>query len=232
MRHLKTMAIATAVSVAFAMPALADCRIDASSDFTTQMKSVKSESARNDLTALRNAAEVLKRHDKDEACQTVVKAMTELRTAFAKPNATAAAATGEDRVAQKADRSDVAERSGPLELKRLRASKLMGADLIGPNGDEVAEIDDLVLNRSGGDYAIVSFGGFLGMGDEQAAVPVRQILVVRDGDNVTFKLPMTVDQLKAAPRFKKNSQEWFEDDSWWSSNDNYYAGVSAPAASK
>jgi hypothetical protein len=76
---------------------------------------------------------------------------------------------------------------------------------------------DLVLNRSGVDYAIVSFGGFLGLGDEQAAVPVSHIQVVRqsdDPDDVTFRLPITVAQLKSAPRFKKNSREWFEDDNW------------------
>ncbi len=37
---------------------------------------------------------------------------------------------------------------------------------------------------------------------------------------------MTVEQLKMAPRFKKGSQTWFEDDAWWNRNNSYYTGLS------
>lgn len=224
-----------------AAPASAACRIDTQSTFETQLERVNSAEARDDLKTLRNAAQILKRNDKDEACGVVVEAMTELRTTFTRTAARSDAAGTPERQQRQAQ-SDTRERTrtdaattdrraavtaAPV---RMRASQLIGADLIGPNGDEVAEIEDLVLNKDGADYAIVSFGGFLGMGDDQAAVPVSHIQAQReagDADDVVFKLPMTVAQLKKAPRFKKDSQAWFGDNDWWSNNDNYYSGISS-----
>lgn len=216
-----------------AAPALAECNVMAPSAFSDELRTIKANDTRSDLKTLRNAAEILKRNDKEDACETVVEAMNEMRTSLRQRSAAAtasddamptrAAATNTD--TRRIDRDRREDRV--IDASRLRASKLMGAELIGPDGDEVAEIEDLVLNQNGQNYVIVSFGGFLGMGDEQAAVPLQRIDVVRDDDgDARFTLPMTVEQLKSAPRFKKGSQEWFGDDNWWSNNNDYYTGLS------
>jgi sporulation protein YlmC with PRC-barrel domain len=226
----RTLLIGIAVvSAISASPAFAACRIDTQTAFDTQMERVTSAKARDDLKTLRNAAEILKRNDKDEACVVVVRSMTELRTAFSKTASASDSGQVDRRLANASETNASRVGDGAVPV-RMRASKLMGADLIGSNGDEVAEIDDLVLNKDGADYAIVSFGGFLGLGDEQAAVPVSQIRAEpdpNDKDEVVLKLPMTVAQLKSAPRFKKNSQAWFGDDGWWSKNDSYYSGMAS-----
>ena len=229
MKRLIATAALAAVTGGFAAPALAACDLDARADFTKQLRSVNSEATRNDLQTLRNAAEVLQRHNKDDACATVVSTMNDIRTAALERTA------GDDSMRRSDQQQAAAVTNQPeqadqtVRAPRLRASTLMGADLIGPNGDEVAEIDDIVINKRGDNYVIVSFGGFLGLGDDQAAVPLKAIQIRRengDADSVQLLLPMTVEQLKSAPRFKKNSREWFTDDNWWGNNDRYYSSVS------
>jgi sporulation protein YlmC with PRC-barrel domain len=231
MRRILIIATTAAAAMGMAAPALAECNVIAQSDFSEELRTIKASDTRSDLKTLRNAAEILKRNDKEDACETVVEAMNEMRTSLRQRSAAAsddamptqAAATNTDTRRTDRDRGE----TRVIDASRLRASKLMGAELIGPEGDEVAEIEDLVLNQNGQNYVIVSFGGFLGMGDEQAAVPLNRVQVVRDDDgDAKFTLPMTVEQLKSAPRFKKDSQEWFGDDNWWSNNNNYYTGLS------
>jgi sporulation protein YlmC with PRC-barrel domain len=235
MKRLLVIAAATAATLGMAAPALAECNVMARADLTKELRNVDNSDTRNDITTLRNAAAILKRNDKEDACETVVEAMNDMRSTLRQRSAdatsgddtrTARAAATNAADTRQADRGDRRE-ARVIDASRLRASKLMGADLVGPDGSEVAEIEDIVLNQSGENFVIVSFGGFLGMGDELAAVPLKRVKIVRDDDGeVQFSLPMTVEQLKTAPRFKKGSQAWFEDDSWWNKNNNYYTGLS------
>lgn len=234
MKRLIAVATATAATIAFAAPALAECNVMARADLSEELRSVDNSDTRNDLTTLRNAAAILKRNDKEDACEVVIEAMNDMRSALRQRSAEATPV--DDRRATRAGATDADTRRADRETRRearvidasrLRASKLMGADLIGPNGDEVAEIEDIVINQNGENFVIVTFGGFLGMGDELAAVPLQRVKVVRDdGGEAEFSLPMTVEQLKMAPRFKKGSQTWFEDDAWWNRNNSYYTGLS------
>ena len=69
-------------------------------------------------------------------------------------------------------------------------------------------------------YALVSYGGFLGLGEEQAAVPVAALRV--SPDKYVF-LPMTADQLKAAPKLERGTADWWTNDNFRAQNDQYYA---------
>lgn len=61
------------------------------------------------------------------------------------------------------------------------------------------ELQDLLVNRSSGraDIAIVSVGGFLGIGDKNVALPVHMLRW--NGEKKHFDLSATEDQLKALP---------------------------------
>ena len=55
-----------------------------------------------------------------------------------------------------------------------KATNLIGKQVTNLEGINLGEIKDLVINwRSGGciEYAVLSFGGFLGLGDKYFAVP-------------------------------------------------------------
>ncbi len=81
----------------------------------------------------------------------------------------------------------------------VRASKLIGATVYSEQNERVGSVDDLVM--TGGDrvtVAVVSVGGFLGLGSKLVAVPFDQLK--RDADRVV--LPgATKDTLNAMPNF-------------------------------
>ena len=82
----------------------------------------------------------------------------------------------------------------------VRTSKIVGASVMGSDGKEIGKIDDLVMTK--GDevtLAVVSVGGFLGLGSKLVAFPYKDLK--QDGDRLT--LPgVTADSLNAMPSFE------------------------------
>jgi hypothetical protein len=83
-----------------------------------------------------------------------------------------------------------------------RTSKIRGSAVYNDANVKVGAIDDLIVNRDDKVlYAIVSVGGFLGMGKHLVAVPYGALRI--DGANQRMVLPgATKDALKAMPEFK------------------------------
>ncbi len=81
-----------------------------------------------------------------------------------------------------------------------RVSKIIGAPVVNDNHDTIGKIDDLLVARQDRVlYAVLSVGGFLGVGSKLVAVPY-QSLQISDKDLV---LPGgSKDALKALPEFK------------------------------
>lgn len=82
----------------------------------------------------------------------------------------------------------------------VRVSKVVGASVYGSNNAELGKIDDLVMTEgSEVTLAVVSIGGFLGVGSKLVAFSYAQLK--QEGDRLT--LPgMTPDSLKAMPSFE------------------------------
>ncbi|ATG90132.1 PRC-barrel domain-containing protein [Methylomonas koyamae] len=94
-----------------------------------------------------------------------------------------------------------------------RASKIMGTAVKNPSGDKLGEITDLVLNPDNGQvvYAVVSFGGMMGMGDKLFAIPWRALHWKADSEYYVLQIDRST--LKTAPGFDKN--HWPDSsDSW------------------
>ena len=81
-----------------------------------------------------------------------------------------------------------------------RASKLLGADIYNDQGEKIGVLDDFIVGSDANiSVAVVSVGGFLGMGDRKVAVPASLFTSNQKGQTV---LPnATEDQLKALPEF-------------------------------
>jgi sporulation protein YlmC with PRC-barrel domain len=88
-----------------------------------------------------------------------------------------------------------------LKGKDLRASELVGGRVRNAAGENLGEIEELVIPTGNEDdmLVIVSVGGVLDVGDKLVALPYDDLRVSPDGD--TFYFDRTEEQLKAAPAF-------------------------------
>lgn len=93
-----------------------------------------------------------------------------------------------------------------------RASKLIGMKVHNAQGENLGKIDDLVIdvNNAQVHYAVLSFGGALGLGEKLFAYPVSMF----SEDTADKKLVLNVDKdkLKQAPGFeRKHWPDWNRD---------------------
>lgn len=112
-----------------------------------------------------------------------------------------------------------------------RASDLLGLKVYGANNEHLGKIEDLVVDTSKGSirYGILSFGGFLGMGDKFFAVPWDDLKLQPKGltSKGTVKedhyvLDISKDSLKNAPSFKSSQWPNFADPNWNASVEKFY----------
>jgi hypothetical protein len=82
----------------------------------------------------------------------------------------------------------------------LRASKIIGSDVVNLNKDTIGKIDDLIISSDHRLIAVISVGGFLGIGTKLVAVRYDDLQAT--SNNSGFILPgATKDSLKALPEF-------------------------------
>jgi sporulation protein YlmC with PRC-barrel domain len=83
----------------------------------------------------------------------------------------------------------------------FKASKLIGYSVKNKQGEEVGEIEELVINSQDGRiaYAVLSFGGFLGMGDKLFAIPWKSLTPIPDQQS--FSLDIDKEKLAETPGF-------------------------------
>jgi len=102
----------------------------------------------------------------------------------------------------------------------LSASTITGTKVENLNGDKIGNIKDLMIDLESGQvlYAVLSHGGFLGMGDDYFAVPM-QAFKFSERDGKVIKLDVDEDTLENAPGFNKDS--WPSDSSMDFTNSVY-----------
>jgi sporulation protein YlmC with PRC-barrel domain len=122
-------------------------------------------------------------------------------------------------------------------VSRFRASQLIGCSITNARDESLGSIQDIVLandNRTIA-YAVVAFGGFLGMGEKFFAMPWRLLRTSRNSADRKPRINLAVDQevLKAAPGFDKDQWPNMADMSWSRQVDDFYStsGISADASS-
>jgi hypothetical protein len=85
-----------------------------------------------------------------------------------------------------------------------RASKVIGSSVTNDANETIGKVDDLLVSSDGKDpYAVLSIGGFLGMGSHLVAVPYDSLKFI----DKKFVLPGgTKEGLKMLPEFKYASE--------------------------
>jgi len=91
---------------------------------------------------------------------------------------------------------------------------LVGNDVYNTAGEDLGDIKEFMVDMASGTirYAVLTFGGFLGMGDKFFAVPWGALKL--DTQNHRFVLNVTKEALKEAPGFDKDHWPAMADPTW------------------
>jgi hypothetical protein len=104
----------------------------------------------------------------------------------------------------------------------MGADTLIGNDVYNMADESLGSIKELMIEMSTGkiSYAVLSYGGFLGVGDRLFAVPWAALKL--DTANKRFTLNATKEQLKNAPGFDKDHWPSMADTTWASDVHKFY----------
>lgn len=112
-----------------------------------------------------------------------------------------------------------------MQIHSLSASTITGDDVRNLDGDKLGHIEDLVIDLDQGrvNYAVLSSGGFLGLGDKLFAIPWDMISV--DTESKEVVLDLSKEALENAPGFDKDNWPDVADRSWVVDVYRYYGRV-------
>lgn len=104
----------------------------------------------------------------------------------------------------------------------LSASSLTGNKVRNSQGEDLGKVEDFMLDTSTGEvsYAVLSFGGVMGIGDKLFAVPLQALRT--DTERHEFILDESKERLESAPGFDKDHWPETGDDEWRHEVKSYY----------
>ena len=99
-------------------------------------------------------------------------------------------------------------------MNPLSSTSIQGTNVVNFKRQDLGKIQDLMIDPQSGRviYAVLDFGGFLGIGDKLFAVPMQAFSV--DRVNEVLSLDIDKERLENAPGFDK--------DNWPSTADNAF----------
>lgn len=85
----------------------------------------------------------------------------------------------------------------------------IGDTVYSPTGEPLGELTDVVQDRGGAHRAIISFGGVLGVGDTEVAVPPAELSVQPGGEAGQPRLVVSMgqDELEAMPEYDPQQEQ-------------------------
>ncbi len=92
----------------------------------------------------------------------------------------------------------------------IAADKVQGTDIFNRTGDNLGEVESVMIDKLSGKvaYAVVTFGGFLGIGAERRALPWK--VLSYDVDLGGYMIDADDDVLRQTPVYSDNQTdpEW------------------------
>ena len=220
-----------AMGLTMAVPAhAADCQSDLAdlneriSRNEQNYRVVVGDGMAGDIRRLRDAARIFAENGRDDICRDVVAAVEDMLESRREAlSGSERAIDGVTWVEREITRIKQARPVGELTAN-LRAAELIGADVRNTANEDLGEIEDVVLAPESGkiEYAIMSHGGFLGMGEEQVAVPWDAFMVTDDEAGRIFVLNMSEETLEEAPSFERGGWSDVDNERWRRENDRHF----------
>jgi sporulation protein YlmC with PRC-barrel domain len=83
--------------------------------------------------------------------------------------------------------------------RAIRAKEVIGTDVKNTGGEKVGKVEDVVLDKMSNDimFAVVGFGGVMGMGEKYHPIPWAKLDY--DASDNCYVVAVSKDQLQAAP---------------------------------
>jgi len=83
----------------------------------------------------------------------------------------------------------------------ISSDRVEGTAVYNTGGDKLGSVDDLIIDKHSGQvrYAVLEFGGFLGMGTDRYPLPWNMLKYDTDKDG--YVVPIDKEKLDGAPRY-------------------------------
>jgi hypothetical protein len=109
----------------------------------------------------------------------------------------------------------------------IGSDKVEGTAVYGPDDAKIGSIERVMIDKKSGrvSYAVLSFGGFLGIGDDHYPLPWQSLKY--DTNVGGYRTGITETQLKGAPKYS-NDNTWNWSDPARARAVNDYYGVLVP----
>ena len=103
----------------------------------------------------------------------------------------------------------------------ISSDRVEGTTVYNAGGERLGSIDDLMIDKLSGQvrYAVLEFGGFLGMGKDRYPIPWSMLKY--DTAQEGYVVPLQKETLEGAPRYADNSIPDY-DESYTASINEYY----------
>ncbi len=94
----------------------------------------------------------------------------------------------------------------------IESDRVEGTSVYGADNKHIGTIQRLMIDKKSGQvaYAVITFGGFLGIGEESYTIPWGKLTY--DTDLGGYKTDITSDQVKGAPAFTGDDSSWGDRD--------------------
>lgn len=104
----------------------------------------------------------------------------------------------------------------------IRATTVNGTDVYNAEGTHIGQIDDIVLSKTKGNavYAVMSFGGFLGIGEKYHPLPWQALTY--DETMAGYVVNVTREQLEGAPSYAQGNDPDWNDPAWGGQLSRHY----------
>ena len=91
----------------------------------------------------------------------------------------------------------------------LAASEIKGTKVTNFQNQEIGDMDEVLIEPDMGQvrFAVLSVGGFLGLGSTKVAVPWQSFKIVNERGRMKYLLDATKERLEKAPRVEGRNYE-------------------------
>lgn len=107
----------------------------------------------------------------------------------------------------------------------IGSDKVEGTNVYGANSEKIGSVERVMIDKKSGQvsYAVLAFGGFLGMGEDHYPLPWKALTY--DTSLGGYKTNVSEEQLKGAPKYASEDDWNWGDTSRTNSLNQYYGTV-------